>query len=37
MLDCELFGLEPGGHHVTSVVLHVRRTRVLLFCAPATA
>jgi tetratricopeptide (TPR) repeat protein len=22
MLDCELFGLRPGGHHATSVALH---------------
>jgi tetratricopeptide (TPR) repeat protein len=22
MLDCELFGLEPAGHHLTSVALH---------------
>jgi protein O-mannosyl-transferase len=22
MLDCQLFGLKPGGHHLTSVLLH---------------
>jgi len=22
MLDCELYGLQPGGHHLTSVLLH---------------
>ena len=22
MLDCELFGLDPGGHHLTSLFLH---------------
>lgn len=30
MVDCELFGLEPGGHHVTNVVLHAA-VAVLLF------
>ncbi len=32
MLDCELFGLAAGGHHVTSVVLHAVAA-VLLFAA----
>ncbi len=31
MLDCTLFGLEPGGHHLTSVLLHVANTLVLFF------
>ena len=22
MLDCELYGLVPGGHHLTNVLLH---------------
>jgi tetratricopeptide (TPR) repeat protein len=30
MLDCQLFGLWPGGHHLTNVVLHAA-TVVLLF------
>jgi tetratricopeptide (TPR) repeat protein len=32
MLDCEIFGLAAGGHHVTSLVLHVVAA-VLLFVA----
>lgn len=31
MLDCTLFGLAPGGHHLTSVLLHVANTLVLFF------
>src|SRR5580765_2039483 len=30
MLDCEVFGLWPGGHHLTSVLLHVVATLLLL-------
>jgi len=30
MLDCQWFGLRPGGHHLTSVLLHAANT-VLLF------
>ncbi len=30
MLDCECFGMNAGGHHATSVLLHVANT-VLLF------
>lgn len=30
MLDCELFGLDPRGHHLVSLLLHVANT-VLLF------
>ena len=30
MLDVELYGLKPWGHHLTSVLLHVANT-VLLF------
>jgi tetratricopeptide (TPR) repeat protein len=26
MIDCELFGLHPGGHHLTSVLLHLANT-----------
>src|SRR5204863_10056152 len=31
MLDCDLFQLWPGGHHLTSVLFHAANT-VLLFC-----
>lgn len=30
MLDCQLFALRPGGHHLTSLLLHAANT-VLLF------
>lgn len=30
MLDCEIYGLNPRGHHLTNVVLHVLNT-ILLF------
>jgi protein O-mannosyl-transferase len=30
MLDASLFGLNPGGHHLTSVALHVANTLLLL-------
>ena len=30
MLDCQLYGLHPGGHHLTSVLLHTA-TAILLF------
>jgi tetratricopeptide (TPR) repeat protein len=30
MLDCQLYGLQPAGHHMTSVLLHVANA-VLLF------
>jgi tetratricopeptide (TPR) repeat protein len=32
MLDCQLFGLQPWGHHLTNVLLHAGAT-VLLFIA----
>ena len=32
MLDCQLYGLDPAGHHLTSVSLHILNS-VLLFCA----
>jgi Tfp pilus assembly protein PilF len=32
MLDCELFGLDPGSHHLVSVALHAA-SAVLLFLA----
>ena len=30
MLDCQLYGLNAGGHHLTNVLLHAA-TAVLLF------
>jgi len=30
MLDCQLYGLAPGGHHLTSLLLHAA-TAILLF------
>lgn len=32
MLDCQLYGLKPAGHHLTSLLLHVANT-LLLFLA----
>ena len=29
MLDCELFGLDPSGHHWTNVVFHIANTLLL--------
>jgi tetratricopeptide (TPR) repeat protein len=29
MLDCELYGLNPAGHHLTSLLLHVANTLLL--------
>jgi tetratricopeptide (TPR) repeat protein len=31
MLDCTLYGLDAGGHHLTSVLLHLANTLVLFF------
>ena len=31
MLDCEFYGLNAGGHHVTSVLFHIANTLLLLF------
>jgi tetratricopeptide (TPR) repeat protein len=31
MLDCELFGMDMGMHHVTSLVLHIANTVLLLW------
>jgi tetratricopeptide (TPR) repeat protein len=35
MLDCETFGLNAGGHHLTSLVLHVVDAEVLLLVLAA--
>jgi tetratricopeptide (TPR) repeat protein len=32
MLDCQLYGLQPWGHHLTSILLHAA-TAILLFLA----
>jgi len=29
MLDCELYGLRPGGHHLTSLIFHTLNTLLL--------
>lgn len=29
MLDCELYGLNPGGHHLTNLLLHLSNTLLL--------
>ncbi len=31
MLDCELFGLRPGLHHLTNLLIHVANSVLLLF------
>jgi hypothetical protein len=37
MLDCQLYGVEPGGHHFTNVLFHVANTLLLfLFWARVT-
>ena len=30
MLDCQFYGLNPGGHHLTNILLHTA-TAILLF------
>lgn len=35
MLDCSLYGLAPGGHHVTNVLLHALATVLLFFALRA--
>lgn len=31
MVDCQLFGLDPGAHHLTNLFLHLANTLLLLF------
>ena len=31
MLDCQLYGLNPGGHHLTNLVFHIASTLLLFF------
>ena len=35
MLDCQLFGLNPGPHHLGNVVFHVLNTLLLFGCSRA--
>ena len=30
MLDCQFYGLEPGGHHLTNLILHAANAVLLL-------
>lgn len=32
MLDCHLFGLSPGAHHIVNVIFHVINTLLLFIC-----
>jgi tetratricopeptide (TPR) repeat protein len=31
MIDCDLYGVNPGGHHLTNLLLHVANTLLLFF------
>jgi tetratricopeptide (TPR) repeat protein len=31
MLDCQLYGLKPSGHHLTNLVIHIANTLLLFF------
>lgn len=31
MLDCQLYGLDPSGHHLTNLVFHIASVLLLLF------
>jgi len=31
MLDCRLYGLNPGGHHLTNLLFHILNTLLLFF------
>ena len=35
MLDCQVFGLKPWGHHLTNVLLHGVNTVLLFLSAPS--
>jgi protein O-mannosyl-transferase len=35
LLDCQFFGLKPGGHHITNVVLHAAAAMSLFFALRA--
>jgi tetratricopeptide (TPR) repeat protein len=32
MLDCELYGLKPAGHHLTNVLIHAATTLLVFIC-----
>jgi tetratricopeptide (TPR) repeat protein len=32
MLDCQIFGLNPGGHHFTNVVFHIANSVLVCLC-----
>lgn len=32
MLDCELFGLDPSGHHIVNIIFHALNVLLLFFC-----
>ena len=31
MLDCQLYGLNPGGHHITNLLFHIANSLLLFF------
>ena len=31
MLDCQIYGLKPGGHHLTNLAFHIANTLLLFF------
>ncbi|GAB6095392.1 hypothetical protein JCM14469_16440 [Desulfatiferula olefinivorans] len=35
MIDCHVFGLDPGGHHLTSLVIHAANTALLFLVLQA--
>ena len=32
MVDCQLYGLNPGGHHLTNLLFHIANTLLLFLC-----
>jgi protein O-mannosyl-transferase len=32
MIDCQLFGLNPAGHHLTNLLFHTANTLLLFIC-----
>ena len=32
MVDCQLFGLNPAGHHLVNLLFHTANTVLLFFC-----
>jgi hypothetical protein len=31
MLDCQLYGMRAGGHHITSLLFHLANTLLIFF------